>query len=542
DNPNAYGFTDAGGNIPGTLDQAAKELDENAGGTGNVAQTREGGMHEDLASYAYNESDNKPIEYVWVPAKAEVTYNYASKITLKKAVRGDRDSGYEESKYFLAMSTRTNVPPREDGTSPLDYTEFHDVVYYDYGTVGWTRWRLTVDNGSTRELDRLIIGDILAKPDDGRLSSWESVWCGMLGVKNGDDPITEGTGVNTYTMFYYVGTMEDVVDVEDETTFQIIRKGALTNALEATTYWNNTDHTIARPADPNWKTLDEITDYTTIKAFIIVFDKDVKLQPSSDIVASYQTTVANMTDGTQFNNDFAFKNDNNIFRMNYRDSDKPLTSNQVSVTLMDKPVSVEGDLWIDEDWDGVQNKGNANAEGTLDWTTNGNRRDYSKYAIIRELIEATKYTITDLREGQGTSETDLGLDQYIGYGESIEHFRFEELIPGAIAYGVVSEEELYDADGNLIKDKLRTFEPARYLLNAEIRNADLMNIFKLTDKGTNYYRSDNPDIFNLTESIDNYVLDDNFYQAGTSNNVFVTKPFFIRYSTNIDKSKDIGPP
>ena len=547
DNPYGFGFTDAGGNIPGTLDEAAEDLSP-------VADKREGGLHEALGSYAYNDSDGKPIEYVWVPAKAEVTYSYASGITLKKAVWGDRDAGYEESQYFLAMSTRTNVPDDPaTGTSPLDYTDPPETVQNQMGTVGWTKWRLTVDNGSKNALTRITIGDIIPKQNDGRLSSWESVWRKILAVQNGDTIITEGTGTNTYTVFFYVGDEADVVDKYDSTGVHVTQKGALTKALEETGYWNTSNHTISKPTtDTNWKTRNEITDYRTIKAFIIVFDKDLVFAKNTDLVVSYQTTVANMTDGTQFNNEYAYQNDNNIFRMNFRNSMGPLTSNQVSVTLMDKPVSVEGDLWIDEDWDGVQNKGRTDGKAIIAWdpeeTRNGNRRDYSEYKIIKELTEATKYTITDLRAGQGTSEADLGLQEgaYIGYGESVEHFRFDELIPGAITYKYNetdpnSQLYIYDADGNLKKEGLRTFDPAMYKLNVEVRNnPTLLSILKITKKGTNYYRSNNPDIHDFTEDINNYVLDDNFFNDGTSNSVFVTKPFFIRYSTEVDKTKDWG--
>ncbi|MBR3376765.1 MAG: hypothetical protein IKG44_03685 [Mogibacterium sp.] len=543
DNPDGYGFTDAGGVIPGTLKEEAQSL-------GNVAKTREGGLHEALGSYA---NDIKPIEYVWVPAKAEVTYNYAKSVTLRKAVWGDRDNGFEESKFFLAMSTRTNVPDDPaTGTSPLDYADqtlTDNVTYNNMGTVGWTKWRLTVDNGSNTAYTRLTMGDILPKQKDGRSSSWESVWRKMLGVQNGDTLITEGTGSNTYTIFYYTGSMEDVVDEYDDHGINVVTEGALTKALKETGYWNDTD-SISKPVydRDNWKTLGEITadanlDYTDIKAFIIVFDKGVVLKPNSDLVASYQTTVANMLDPDTFNNDYAFHNDNNVFRFNFKNSEDPLTSNQVSVTLMDKPVSIEGDLWIDEDWDGVQNKGNEQGQGTP--TANGNRRDYSQYKIIQELTTATKYSITDLRHGQGTSEDDKVLpdDGIIGYGESVEHFRFEDLLPAAIGYKYETgtlwlESELYDEDNKeLIVDRLRTFEPARYRLNVNLSNQELMNIFKLSPTGKNYYKSDHPDTVDTDPSIDNYVFDNNFYKDGSA---YVTKPFFIRYSNNVDKTKDWG--
>ena len=76
---------------------------------------------------------------------------------------------------------------------------------------------------------------------------------------------------------------------------------------------------------------------------------------------------------TSFFDNVAYTNAVNDYKVFYAEAGgRILSSNPVSVSVLDGLVQVEGDVWIDEDWDGVQ-KPNMSNPGHA-------RRDYSNYA------------------------------------------------------------------------------------------------------------------------------------------------------------------
>ncbi len=161
-----------------------------------------------------------------------------------------------------------------------------------------------------------------------------------------------------------------------------------------------------------------------------------------------------------------------------------------------------------------------------------NRRDYTQYKIINDLVAAMKFSIKDNREAIGTvSEKDVGACLDHGWGESIKHFRFEDLGSATLKEGYADP---YNGGEDLVVSTLKTTNPFNYILYATINNSSLLDIFQITDKGAGYYMSDDPD--KLTEASTN-VLDDNFF--GDAGN-YETKAFYLRYSKNVDQSKDIG--
>ncbi len=117
---------------------------------------------------------------------------------------------------------------------------------------------------------------------------------------------------------------------------------------------------------------------------------------------------------------------------------------------MDKGVEVGGDLWIDEDWDGTQET--------------ENRRDYSNYAIVNALRNAMSFSITDLRKVASGDSSVVYEDNTGGY-ESVKHFAFKELNAAMLKEG---ENSPYREDKTLDISKLKTTDPYRYLITAEI--------------------------------------------------------------------------
>ena len=308
--------------------------------------------------------------------------------------------------------------------------------------------------------------------------------------------------------------------------------------------WTEENHpngwSLTPPNDPNKTDLENKAD---INGFIIVFDDTITIKAGHALSITYHTQVAPYNDETDFANNRAFQNATNDFYTYYSGYQLVQKSNPVSVTLMDREVEVQGDVWIDEDWDSEQQFA-------------GNRRDYSQYAIIQELVgdawnaEPTDpgkiiFHLTDERisaNGNMLNEAARGTNTSIG--ESIRHFTFKPL--GAAAY--VEGNPLYGPDNYLNAGKhkigtgrysaLKGDDPFHYSLSAAVTSAGLMDIFALTDRGTGHYMSDNPDNLAGAEERAN-ALDSNF-ASGTVATSFSSYPFYIRYSNLVDESKDIG--
>ena len=489
DNPYGYSFENDIGEFPGALPGEADGLSTTAG-------TREDGLHEALGSYA----DAGTAGYIWVKAKTQLNVNTQAAITLKKAVWGNLDKGYNDSDAFLGTATRTNSAPGEE-------------------TKGWVNWRLSGVNGSESDRTWLVMGDVIPKTTDGRDTKWNVIMDSVTGVKNGDDTLT---GNSDYYVFYYTGSGDSAVNAVNS---------ALTDSNDWLTGSSTPAWPIAKTLPDNWvKAGDYSGDKADITAFAIVFNSDIVLKSGDSLIVTYHTETEDISDDEAFA-EVAFENANNNFKMNWVGSQRPMTSNTVSVTLMDDYVAVEGDLWIDEDWDGTQEYGKA--DGTK--TDNGNHRDYSEYAIVKKLVNSVSFDIIDNRISSGAASTnDKGADvDVVRYGESIRHFRFENL--GAAHYKGGIEKYI---DNKLNIASLKTTDPYNYILEAKISDTSLLDIFRITDLGEGYYKSDDPDDPKTGTAA--YMLDNNFYADSTNEGLFITQPFYICYSARVDQSKDIG--
>ena len=474
-----------------------KSLDNAATALGGTATTREGGMKDALdAKGNYATGD-----YRWLASEVHQNINERTTVTIRKAVWGDRDTqGFHDT--GLGVASRTN-----GATEPT--------------SMGWVKWRLSIKNGYTdREyIDHLRIGDVLPSVGDG--SQRNSKWLLNMYDNSILTIMNDGTEVSSekYTVYYYTGSTADAEDA----LLLALNDGNLTgwkSSSEITNYWS-----IDGEFDTSaYKQRNEVT------AFVVVFDEDVKIQRNTSMILVYDTKVVDEQDDEKFFDNYAFMNDSNYFWFKYQDPtlDGSLRSNTVNVTLLDRPVEIQGDLWIDEDQDGTQGS--------------ANRRDYSGYAIVQALANSMSFSITDKRAASGaTKENDTGtMDQHSG-GESIKHFRFDGLGAATTKAGrdPYKDDSLRGKILNIVA--LKGDDPYNYVLNATLTDntaeGNLQEIFKLSALGTGHYMSDNPDATDFTSSAN--FLDNNFFE-GNSATEFQTYPFYVMYSNNVDQSKDIG--
>jgi len=483
ENKHGWPFKNEGNDWGNTLDNAARNV-------GGSAQQRENAMmvNDVVQNYASE-------EYEWIAATVEQNINEQTSVTLRKAVRGDRDEGgFHDTK--VGVATRTN------------HRFFNESGDPDTDQEGWVQWRLSVSNGYTDRdyLDHLIIGDVIPNPGDGdqRESQWYLDYDKILYVENNRVEITP----DQYTVYFYTGPTEEA-------------EAALLTCMNAggnTAGWT-AESVLAAMEDEG----ERAAFIHSISAFVVIFDEDIQLLKNTSMYLVYNTNVVNNEDDNDFNNNRAFKNNANYYFFHYYDPSvtTSMKSNTVSVMITDKPVEVQGDLWVDEDQDGEQ-------EAT-------NRRDYSQYAIINQLIGATTFSIKDLREASGTtSNNDTGeMSQWDG-GESIKHFRFDGL--GA----AVAKRYEYTSGNDPMLDwhALKGEDPYRYSLIASIADTgDLLKIIGISPLGDGHYLSDNPDEAAFVAKTAPTFLDNNF---DGSNGNYTTYPFYVRYSNNIDQSKDIG--
>ena len=466
----------------------------------------EAGVHSDVLDLL---KDKDQIRYAFVRAADILDVVQGATLGLSKGVWGDRDDGFHDKD--VGWCTRTVLYEDEQG--------------YEKGDQGWAKWRLTVNNGETQAATDLVIGDVIPKygDDDNRKSSWNVYFDSFETVKANNKELVAGTD---YTVWYYTGgqTSSDGTIPAGGWTYEAKArvKADLPHAREE-----------GYLASKGWTTTlpDTIQGRGGITAFIMVFGEKGDLPGGHSMVVTYHTIVEKVSE--QRFTEIAFTNATNDFWLYYKELYplSPINSNPVDVSLMDQLVQVEGDVWIDEDWDGTQEEG-SNLDGNTQ--IGGNRRNYSEYAIINQLANSISFIIND-KSGSGTStdpeNADHGSNTKPGYGESIRHFVFTDLFPAKHMEGI----DLY-INEELNVDSLKGKDPARYVINAAISTASLLDIFKLTDLGTGHYMSDDPDT-ELSASAANS-LDSNFFESGTT--TFTTKPFFIRYSNLWDQSKDIG--
>ena len=498
-NPYGISFQDDTGRYGVPLDEAIRHILSDSPSAG----TREGKVDSELGRKGYLDP-----RYGWIPTTKPVNINLQSQIKLAKAVWGDRDAESWHEKGIGVIS-RTNY------AAVSDYT-------------GWANWRLSVTNGYSddRMLYNLQLGDVLPNPGDYvqyfRESHFEMDWGEIFLVRMNDDDISP----DDYDVYFFVGETPDAL-------------AALLSAMDdgdpaAHGFWleGDTEH---------------ITEDSKITAFLVKFHDNIVMPRGSSLLLAYRTYEPNIEDNAEFA-PIAFTTDDNYFLFHHRDYEEALQSNTVTITLNDTPVQIQGDLWIDEDWDGVQ--------GT------GNHRNYMDYLIVQQLAQNLKFYITDKRDKSTMilDDNDTGdMTQWDGYNgtdpydggssdeamsESIKHFAFGGLGASAIKNDVTDESEIY-VNGELDKTRLKGQDPYRYILTAKLTDDEegtLAKIFQISSLGEYHYVSDNPDGEHFTESA-NY-LDNNFYAVGKkaagNEYEYETKQFFIRSSSNVDQSKDIA--
>ena len=469
------------------------------------SQIHEQGVHDRLGDepkYPYTTES----EYVWVHDFDTIPVVIGNQLNLNKAVQGDQDKGFHTS--GLGVATRTVNPA----------TTTHNV------SNGHVDWQLQINNGQDEPALNIVVGDAIPKEGDdaNRKSHWDVIFDSFIGMTNNKVDVADGK----YTVWYYTGPISEEMENGEIVYASDVIKTDMTTARS----WTTESH-------PDLWSTTMPEDKESITGFIIVFkggsnpDTDFIIQPGQTALITYHTKVKAYQDDQDFADHRAFQNATNDFFVFYSGYGAVQASNPVSVTLMDETVQIEGDVWIDEDWDNKQQ-------------STGNRRDYSKYTLVNELAGSIGFNITDGRSSSGETKLEdnkHGTNTNPGFGESIRHFTFTNL--GAAAY--VAGRTLYGSDdylnvglhkipGQMIA--LKGTDPFHYYLGAEIDDKSLLNVFSLTGRGEGHYMSDDPD-HELTDTADNS-LDSNFGEAG--NGIYSAYPFYIRYSNRWDQSKDIG--
>ena len=505
-NPNGYAFKIAGEDsapdFAESLQKTAADLTDHVK-PGSPAKERERALSKVLSEYEGN-------DFVWVKDQAELASTNSKSLTLKKAVQGDRDIGFHDEDNFLGHATRTNSSLSVQQRGHVDY-------------------RLTVYNGGETARRYLAIGDELPRywkgvngpdADKGHGSNWNA-------EMNAITSVTLNGEAAEYTLYYFEGDGA---------------KAAVKNAMDATAeYAASWSGLPAKLEELGWKEAGEASKNVT--AFLIVFEANEQLNSKDYIVVTYNTDTEDIQSDDEFNTRAAFENANNSFEFSYVDKGKTagskvakiMDSNTVKVTLMDRLVSVEGDVWIDEDWDSTQK------EKTADWKEGQTaRRDYSEYTIIQQLTAALGFKLKDERQAPESAYAGKTVERiWDGIGESIKHFAFDELGAARLREGKTEEQSYRNETLDIAA--LKTSDPYNYSVVATISgdNAEkLKEIFTLTDLGEGNYMSDDPDaVTPENAAVWANAHDSNFSEAeGT----YTTKPFYLRYSKEIDNSKDIG--
>ena len=417
--------------------------------------------------------DYEGAQFVYIEASANHTLNTKDAGNLVKAVWADQDTGYHPEEGFLGTATRY-----------LNSTQTE---------TGWVRWQLTATNGDDKPHSDYIFGDIIPKTTDGRNTKWDTIFDHIINVTKNKTHVAD----SCYRVYYYTDTG--------------ITETMLDNAIKAL------------------KNADELSGWTaqmpenkaSITAIIVKFygPNQPVLQPGDSLIVSYETSVKDYEDDEFIN--ISYENANNSFFSTYDTFPLTVKSNEVSATILGGHVSIAGDLWIDEDWDATQE--------------DANRRDYSQYAIVQQLIEAFSISMTDNR--YNSNVIDREVTDLTDNNESVYHFQFNGLSPALNNATPLYFDTNDPAIAHLNVRALKGTKPANYTMNASFSTA-LWNagIFTLTQYGSNHYVSDDPNT--ITAASPN-AHDSNFMPASAANSSF-TRPFFILFTENIDKSKDIG--
>ena len=497
-NPMGYSFRLNGESVTFApqLAQAAINLD--GSDPNKTAQSREERMTSGLNGY-----DDE--DFVYIAHKHTLSLNGGDRITLGKALKGDQDTEFKESSDALGNASRTNseaTPPKE----------------------GHVEWRLTGYNWKEATSHYLAVGDALPRYEP---SAWSSAWNVVMPrhldtVMVNNTSIDEGDGENGYTLYFYIG--------DGYTTSSAI-VNEVNNALKVCNKWNeNTAWPLLQTNEPRpgWVRADSYTgDMTAVRAFVAVFHPGIELPGGSTFIITFTTPTEDITEEDEFyNRPAAFENAANRYYFNTAElDDDPLESNLVNVTLMDGLVQVEGDLWIDEDWSGVQKH---------------YRDSYDGFDIITLLKNSISFAATENRN----TVKDAGPDEHgdnTSIGESIKHFSFLNLFPSyhKQAFSLYTDEGI-DSKLNLAALK-PSKDPYNYFITATVADTgSLLDIIQLTTLGNGNYMSDNPDAVTAggTNEETQNALDNNFRESARGE--YFTRPFYLRYSEKVDQSKDIG--
>lgn len=475
-NPQASSFMTEDGNWPLTVDGQMTE----------VSDERKNALKEMLGQEAQ--------DYGYVSTSESIKWITSSTLTLVKSAHGDADSSNIYTTDVLSAVTNG----------------------------GKMNYRLTVGNTSGLQIvNNVRVVDILPTPDDftpsmERGSDWALQFGGITDIyaleKDVDGNLTDVTlGKNQYTVYYYTGAIHGSEDCAK------IYEAAQTNDLADLTA-------------SGWTT-DE--NATNIRAFIVAFNEDVKLEQNEHIAVEY-SAFAQTPEGKPFDEDTlnsnAYKNAVNNFAVDYTyyfiDKEEDLkdgdlsSSNVVSNTIYPSTVSVGGQIWIDKNNNGIRETGEDASSMKSD-------------AIISDLLSKADITLNIFYGNNSNNSL-----SYSKQNDWNGKFEFDGIYPAAVRdnydpYG----SDVYDtskwATNDMLKvDALKTSQPRNYTINVSLN--DVQGQFKVTELGKQSGYSREPAALSEVEQTDN-----NFIATGGGDTSYVSERFFL-WSVGTDTTKDIG--
>lgn len=475
-NEQASSFMTEDGNWPLTVDGQMTE----------VSDERKNALKEMLGQEAQ--------DYGYVSTSESIKWITSSTLTLVKSAHGDADSSNIYTTDVLSAVTNG----------------------------GKMNYRLTVGNTSGLQIvNNVRVVDILPTPDDftpsmERGSDWALQFGGITDIyaleKDVDGNLTDVTlGKNQYTVYYYTGAIHGSEDCAK------IYEAAQTKDLADLTA-------------SGWTT-DE--NATNIRAFIVAFNEDVKLEQNEHIAVEY-SAFAQTPEGKPFDEDTlnsnAYKNAVNNFAVDYTyyfiDKEEDLkdgdlsSSNVVSNTIYPSTVSVGGQIWIDKNNNGIRETGEDASSMKSD-------------AIISDLLSKADVTLNIFYGNDSNNSL-----SYSKQNDWNGKFEFDRIYPAAVRdnydpYG----SDVYDtskwATNDMLKvDALKTSQPRNYTINVSLN--DVQGQFKVTKLGDESGYSREPAALSEVEKTDN-----NFIATGTGDTSYVSERFFL-WSVGTDKTKDIG--